>query len=609
MVELFKSCQRDKRKLEYFVGLDRIISWLFILSLIMGLFTGSLYLAIQVSTITGIYIWYDLCLFLLSFTFRIDLTILLLVGLTLCKWIVEQYKRLMLQSLSEKEKLFNTRLCTFVSSRVAQHFIRRFQPIVSNYTEVFSICTSLFTLFGTLSALFGVIGADFVNFYRIWVFFASSWSTIGQHLSSLFTTNFRGRIRNSFLGRFAERIRPYAGWIIGTIIILRFTSWKSISKKPKRRPMGIPKKKNQQNLDNVDNFDAVDPGSVPDAPVVTIPSNPPVVNSNNVHRSLLQVRGNYFGTAFRVGNHLITAIHCLTKYNKSHGVFIYDPEEKKYYWAPLVKIFRNDKSRITSDGIAICDLPNSTYILTRHSASIASPNHGEFYAATWLSTNDELRPEWLISTGNAVQNDATNNISIWCSVGPGSSGGPVLSSQGSVVGVVYAENSLHNIAFAITKDVVDFLAKAGVARSQNLDAIFSQEEYFRKYMSIDRPEDMYPSSSQKLPRSMDGHIVPQNLSDESCLSTIGDSESECATDSLSCKMGKDKKKRKQREKQKPGTLPEDGKEYLESKRPNNHSWMRGRLRPKKKKQDLEKKSQLETVVDLHPNFEENKVQN
>lgn len=506
------------------------------------------------------------------------------------------------KDIESKRSAFFLSINALCASVAVRKLRERFSAINNTYAEAFNFASGILSLAGLGATLFGSSGNSFFYLYRAWTCFAGFWPVVRNGISSLCGDDLKRSVSDSRVGQFFRDIKPYAGWAIAAAIAGKFY-YGSGSVQPRGRKMDIRKKKNQERSDNVEHFDPVDPRDVKCDPVVTIPNSPPFINSNVVHKSLVQIQGNYTATAFRAGNYIVTAVHCLSAYNKTFGAWLYDPEEKCFLWAPLAARFKNQHSRIHGDGIAILHLPQSNYLLSRNSCSVAAPCDGQLYCATFLADNNRITPNWAISTGNGVYRTSTGNITLWSSVEKGSSGGPVLHSKGYVVGVVYAENSQHNIAFGITKEVVDFLARTGVVAQSTSEPIPYLGDCIRGFLPTGRQEALSEVLDLPLPMNTDGQIRHHYSRRMSYSSTSGISDSE------SEELGKDKAKKKERQRKKEGTLPSD-KEFFSShhqeelcKADDKKRKPKSRNRNKqetarfknKKKEDLEKKDQRESI--------------
>nr|QZZ63411.1 hypothetical protein [Leuven wasp-associated virus 7] len=359
------------------------------------------------------------------------------------------------------------------------------------------------------------------------------------------------RIKNSWIFSVASHAEPYL-WIAGFSGAI-FTFYKVCFKRGKPRRTSVNRRRSQEHRNNVDDVDPVDPVEVPS---VVLPGSPPFVGHNVVHRSLLQIRGKYTGTAFRCGNSIVTATHCLSKKDNQFGAWIFAPDEKKFYWAKHERTFRFSGTRIQGDGISVLSLPNCNWCISRTSAAVSVPPSREMQVGAYLSNNDPNAPDWAFSSGGATFNAKSNNISLWASIAPGSSGGPALHPNGCVVGVVHAENQMHNVAIAFSQDIVDFLAQRPKARSLPAQEVTQEVGEFLESCSemSDSESILNEFQDGQLENNSDGRQAPKRKRTKKSENTTGDS-----------KTGRDKQKKNARAKQKPGTVPPSmGKDDFES---------------------------------------------
>lgn len=564
------------------------------------LFYFAYYVAWYYDFLDGLFVLGIVNIFRVGFPLAI-FALLILLGF---RHFIGTYIQNLEDDVTQKSQAFFLSFNAIIVSTAVKKLRHRFVAINNTYAEAFNFASGLLTVAGLGTAIFGMPGNNFFYLYRAWVSFAGYWPNLCNGIRNFFSIDYRRRFSNSLLGEFIDSIRPYAGWLCASAIVGVYY-FKKPAVQPKGRKMDIRKKKDQEKSDNVDGYEPVDPSEVNCLPVVTIPNSPPFINSNLVHKSLIQIQGNYTATAFRAGQHVVTAVHCLTKYNRGFGAWLYDPMEKKHYWAPLEGSFKFAGSRIPHDGIAVLHLPQSNYFLSRHSCTVASPTDGNLYCATWLADNNRINPSWAISGGNAVYSAATNNITLWASVESGSSGGPVLQSAGSVVGVVYAENSQHNLAFGFTQEIIAFLARTGGVKPAPSVSIPSTEEFIRNFTRIEKPQASLEALSPRLNQSINGPIRHVNSNMQNCGSTTGISEEEeisSSDDESVVPMGKDKKKKQERQKKNEGRFDPHEDNYLSSNQipdnlqnnqPDKSKNKRKNKKKKEQKEDLEKRKNRE----------------
>lgn len=560
-----------------------------------------------VGTPAGILGWFPIMDLLNFFRLGFPLSIIAVLVLFGMVHFIRSYIQVLEADVNQKGQALFLSFNAFAVSTAVKKLRHRFMAINNTYSEAFNLASGLLSVVGLAVTVFGSSGNHFFYLYRAWVGFAGLWPNTVGGIQSLFNVEYRRRVSDSILGEFFRSIRPFAGWISAFALICTY-NLKGIPQQPKNRKMDIRRKKDQEFVENVDDFEPVNPREVNSVSLVTIPNNPAFINANVVHRSLVQIQGNYTATAFRAGNYIVTAIHCLTTYNKGYGAWLFDPNEKKFYWAPLASRFKYDGTRIAGDGIAVLHLPQSNYFLARMSCPVGTPVDGTLFVATYLADNNRVKPNWAISTGNGVYRSDTNNITLWSSVESGSSGGPVLHTSGAVLGVIYAENAQHNIAFGLTKDVISFLARAGGVQPKVSVVIPSRGEYIRDFTRISKHDESFAPSSQRSVNSIDGPILPFYLNSENFGSMNGISIYESEKE-LEEELGKDKKKKKERQEKREGTIPDDepylssnNLEELQQEKPAKGTWAERNARFKKKqeREKAEKERQRgEIVAQIH----------
>lgn len=195
----------------------------------------------------------------------------------------------------------------------------------------------------------------------------------------------------------------------------------------------------------------------------TFPEHPTFNGVSVAEKSLVRINGKYSATAFRVGNNLVTAMHCVGRDESfpGDGIACYNPEDNKFYWAPLEKCFRNKSPMVGGDGVAICSLPNHDFFLTRHSCQITVPNKKVAHAGSYRLQNFEGKPNFTFSIGPCDVEQYL--LAFKSSVEPGSSGGPIINPDGSVIAVVVGHTQFSNYGLLITDEIRDFLVKGGDA--------------------------------------------------------------------------------------------------------------------------------------------------
>jgi hypothetical protein len=166
-------------------------------------------------------------------------------------------------------------------------------------------------------------------------------------------------------------------------------------------------------------------------------------------------------TAFKTGNYLCTAGHCLMEKDGVKGVTIL--KDKIHFWCPLIREFPVGNG--CPDTVAFCQLPVNMSGLKSLTAAPA-PNDGWGYVVARVYGTDAIEPSF----------GSFETPHHWCSTSEGSSGGPFLTEQGVVIGVHGIGSCDSNKFYPFTKEMVDF-SKAGsgttVVKSDGLTAVLS----------------------------------------------------------------------------------------------------------------------------------------
>jgi hypothetical protein len=199
----------------------------------------------------------------------------------------------------------------------------------------------------------------------------------------------------------------------------------------------------------------------------------------------------------------------------------------------LVAAFKKHDCLIPEDGIAILDIPNSTYFVGLPALSIDShpTESGKCMVFHFTSDNSEAGGTWFPSVGEYDIPANKKVINTKASIGRGSSGGPVISRNG-VMGVVHAESTITNQALLITSEIVAFL-KSGGAAATSSPAVASAMLVDQSYVphcdqsclqSLDS-KTLFGVDHLALWSLFDGLLAQQSTRSENCPSTSGPSES------------------------------------------------------------------------------------
>lgn len=201
----------------------------------------------------------------------------------------------------------------------------------------------------------------------------------------------------------------------------------------------------------------------------TWPEYPTFRGVSAVEASIVRINGSYGATCFRVGQNLVTAGHCVAKKEnvktgeKWYGVPCYNPIDEQVYWAPLEKFVAcSNVDAVMGDGIAICSLPNHDFFLTRQSVQLAVPTKDQTHVGAFRTQGFKGMPTYTFSISPCTFEDGI--VLFKASIEPGTSGGPIINPDGSVMGVSCAHDPSTNVGMVITQEIVDFLKKGGGAK-------------------------------------------------------------------------------------------------------------------------------------------------
>lgn len=302
-------------------------------------------------------------------------------------------------------------------------------------------------------------------------------------------------------------------------------------RKRKRRSALVPRKK-QIISDEVPNTHGAECDPMASYSVV-LPDSPLFSGVDLVYKSLVKIHSSLMiATAFRVGQNLVTAGHCLTfkvKGSNERGIWIINPIDRKYYWAPLEKTFRRESSTVLWDSVAVCSLPNDTsnYFSSLNSLSLVIPQEEKLKVGTFILDPLHRDPRWSFASGKAKRkHDSHGCVDKWVletdsSLKPGSSGGPVMNQNGSIVGVSYAETQNANFCLTISDDLIDFLRNGGGAPQKELEVESCSDEYDSDCSSTGSVEESSDFSDQDTNLDGPGPSQPKNSRGKKSKNTDG----------------------------------------------------------------------------------------
>jgi len=413
---------------------------------------------------------------------------IILVALQLAKVAIEGYE--VAQSNTEH------RLSLAVLGKVALRVLEKAVPHRRIVADMRGIYESSVTILATLAPVISVLWPR------------SPLTGVIQSVRSLDAIRERAfvRIRSWLPVSWSDRTVAAITWgVLSAFVALPagFALWRSVRTKP--RKMAVVPKKRQEFSADIPDGEPISPADM--SAVRAFPASPRYRGSELVRASVCLVRtSSYAGTAFRVANNLVTAGHCLTTHDGKQGVWVYDPVEKVHCWAPIEAKFRKRHG----DGVAICSLPNSPYFLSLKSAPIATIRAGRHFIATYTLESYQNGPaQWSISFGSANVTQGVDMFEMDSTVLPGSSGGPVINTDGTIVGVTFAESQTANYAFKLSKDIVDFLTKAGGAKSEKSTGAPTTESLDTESILTDESEESSEECEETPPMSGAGQTPPK----------------------------------------------------------------------------------------------------
>lgn len=329
----------------------------------------------------------------------------------------------------------------------------------------------------------------------------------------------------------------------------------------------VPKKK-QQTIPVPEDVRPVDPSEldvvfdfISPSSLKTWPEYPSFRGCSVVEKSIVRINGLYGATCFRVGQNLITAGHCVgrnpssSKTENSYGIPCYNADDGLVYWAPLEKYFRNPDSRMAGDGIAICSLPNADFFLSRQSVQLAVPTKNISHIGAFRTQGFRGPPTYTFSVSPATVEDHVTSYK--ASVEPGSSGGPVINVDGSVVCVTVAQSPETNYGMNITKEIVDFLRNSGDAQ-QSKSVCTPGDQSSTESTEIDSSSESSESEDEIPKKNGHGQVHQEEKKKKKSKSSIGATPKESKTNQKHYMRRKPKKNPEE----KPSPPPPEG--HIES---------------------------------------------
>lgn len=407
------------------------------------------------------------------------------------EWIANRDK-----TLASKEQILRRTVLKMVIRSVCSAYdvVAPQQLSLDEYAD--AVINNVGNITTILGPVIAILWPHWAGFFR----FSSAWSFLRTARDGVY--GFVARIYHGVCGMSKTKRFAIAATLAASIGAAVFL-WKFTAPKRKRK-LRVVQKRHQRVYPGTAPVVPIDPSELNFTPGVlspgftqirTFPEYPTFDGVTTVHGSLVRINGLYGATAFRCGQNLVTAGHCIgvdPKYSEK-GIPCYNPDDKKVYWAPLEKYFKNNYPNLGGDGIAICSLPNADYFLTRHSCQLAVPNKNLAHAGSFRLQGIEGHPKFTFSMGPCSVEDSV--ILFKSSVEPGSSGGPIINQDGTTVGVVVAHTDYTNIGMVITQDLVDFLTKPGGAVRGSLDPT-CQDQSLDEYTSTENSSESSESEEE-----------------------------------------------------------------------------------------------------------------
>lgn len=372
-----------------------------------------------------------------------------------------------------------------VFSRISEEVFGGNGSPLAIFREMEDIVNGVAAVLLLLSPIIAVLKPNFLSFFR----FSSAMLLLSKNWDSVYARlyGFYASWRERFNCK--QRIAMVASFLVlcaGVLAVKR-------KRRSKRVPTKVVQKRRQEIAENTECYPPViastsnqcvdcdsDDDSVADESyrtsktvegvwsgignTATIPSSPQFKGGELVHSSLVRVKASYMATGFRCGNSIITAIHCLgfkNEKSREKGVWLQNPEDDLFYWAPLEREFINAHAE---DGVAVCSLPNAQYFLNLRSVSLCKPKSTEPVMSFTLNVGSR-KPTWSMSTGSSYLDENLGLTVITSTILRGSSGGPLMNTDGSVFAIVWAETTYKgepiNLGIGVSQEVIDFLVNGG----------------------------------------------------------------------------------------------------------------------------------------------------
>lgn len=412
----------------------------------------------------------------------------ILVALQLAKVAIEGYEAVQLTT--------ENRLSLAVLGKVALRMLEKAVPHRRIVTDVRGIYESGVTILATLAPVISVLWPR------------SPLAGVLYSVRYLDTVRERAfdRIRSWLPSSWSDGTATSVAWgILSSLVAVPagFALWRTV--RPKSRKMAVVPKKRQEFSADIPDGEPISPADM--SAVRSFPASPRFRGSELVRASVCLIRTkSYAGTAFRVANSLVSAGHCLTTHEGKQGIWVYDPVEKKHCWAPIEAKYRKRHG----DGVVVCSLPNNPFFLSLKSAPIATPRVGRHFVATYTLESFQNGPaQWSISFGSANVTQGVDTFEMDSTVLPGSSGGPVINVDGTVIGVTFAESQTANYAFRLSKDIIDFLTKGGGAKSEKSTGAHTTENLDIESMLTDESEESSEECEETHQTNGDGQTPPR----------------------------------------------------------------------------------------------------
>jgi len=152
-----------------------------------------------------------------------------------------------------------------------------------------------------------------------------------------------------------------------------------------------------------------------------------------------------WATAFKVHNRIFTIGHACVERNGVYGCWVQAAAGQKCQWCRVLFWGPDYKG----DNVAVCDCPPALNSFKSVTIRVDETYEGEGFVYGRINGSDEL--------GVSVGSIRSPAFIHYCSTEGGSSGAPLATQQGVVIGVHCFGSAFCNEAAPITQDVLDFL--------------------------------------------------------------------------------------------------------------------------------------------------------